>query len=107
MDYRSPPVCSTFKLCIINLGDALTSRATNVNIEDLNLLEKIQGYSNVKYCQKIRAWTVEPITWVEIPTLQLPSCVTFRKLFPFCAVVCSSVKCGIKIEFFSTGLRIK
>lgn len=47
------------------------------------------------------------ITWVEIPTLQLTSCVTFRKLFLFCAVVCSSVKCGIKIEFFSTGLRIK
>lgn len=47
------------------------------------------------------------ITWVEIPTLQLTSCVTFHKLFPFCAVVCSSVKCGIKTEFFSTGLRIK
>lgn len=55
MGYRSSPVRSTFKLCITNLGGAASSIATNVNPEDWKLLlERIQGFLDVKYCQQIK-----------------------------------------------------
>lgn len=55
MGYRSSPVPSTFKLCITNPGGAASSFATNGNPEDWKLiLERIQGFLDVKYWQKIK-----------------------------------------------------
>lgn len=73
------------QVCTTNLGGApASSTATAVNPEDWKLLlERIQGFLDVKYCQKIKSKNYEPNYLGWKPSWQLTGYVTFLKVLNF------------------------
>lgn len=102
MGYRLSSVWSIFKL-YINVGDAPSSTATNLNTEDQKLLlERIQGILNFMYCQKIKSVNCG----AKLLGLKSQFC-NLLVVWPFSVMSMLICKMGDKNRILLNGLRIK